>query len=507
MKGKIFYLICAGFILGVFLHSFFYINFYFSLFLFIIAGCSLIYIFFFNKDILKQTSNVETILFFGIILLFSFSLGMIRYDFSEFSKNEAPYQLAGENVVLSGIVNEEPEEKENKTNIIFLTESVKFGKKETKIKTKILVSLERYPKYQYGDKLELTGKFTAPKNFSNDNQKIFDYVSYLAKDGIYFEMKFAKVKFISHGNGNFIKDKLFKLKNMFLSNLRAIISEPESALLGGLLLGEKQSLGKQLEDNLRKAGVIHMVVLSGYNITIVADSVIKFFSFLPTLFNVGFGILSIILFSIITGGTSTVIRASIMALLVILARSIGKKYDIKRALILAGIAMVFFNPKNLVFDVSFQLSFLATFSLIFLFPIIENYFYFLPKKFKFKEMVTSTVATQIFVLPFLLYKMGDFSLVALPVNILILLFVPATMFFGFISSLLMFISSIIALPFGVVTYGLLFYELKVVEIFSKLPFASFHINNFPLIFMLIFYFAIGIFIYKFSKNQSKLGPG
>ena len=98
--------------------------------------------------------------------------------------------------------------------------------------------------------------------------------------------------------------------------------------------------------------------------------------------------------------------------------------------------------------------------------------------------------------------MGDFSLVALPVNFLILFFVPATMFFGFISSLLVFINSIVALPFGAVAYALLFYELKVVEIFSKLSFAAFHINNFSLILMIISYFVIGIFIYKFSKIGS-----
>ena len=82
----------------------------------------------------------------------------------------------------------------------------------------------------------------------------FDYVSYLAKDDIFYEIAFPKVELLSQGNGNFIKTKLYDFKNKFIDNFSQSIPEPHSSLLSGLLLGAKQSLGKDLLTDFRKAG-------------------------------------------------------------------------------------------------------------------------------------------------------------------------------------------------------------------------------------------------------------
>jgi competence protein ComEC len=273
--------------------------------------------------------------------------------------------------------------------------------------------------------------------------------------------------------------KLFDLKHAFTKSVGALIPEPHASLLGGLVVGAKQSLGKNLLDDFRRAGVIHIVVLSGYNITIVAEAVMNFFYFLPRYLGQTFGAIGIILFAIMTGGSATVVRASIMALLVILARASGRKYDITRALLLAGFLMVLQNPKILVFDSSFQLSFMSTLALVYVSPILKKYFMFVTEKFGLRSVVVATLSTQIFVLPMLLYKMGELSIVALPVNLLVLSAIPATMFFGFLSGVIGFISSILAFPVAFVTYVLLDYELKVVEFFSHLPFASVAVSSFP----------------------------
>ena len=160
--------------------------------------------------------------------------------------------------------------------------------------------------------------------------------------------------------------------------------------------------------------------------------------------------------------------------------------------------MVFFNPYVLAYDVSFQLSFIATVAVIFFAPKVEKYFLWITDKGKLRDIVSVTVAVYIFVLPFILYKMGNLSLVALPANILILAFIPITMGLGFFTSLAGLIWYPLSVPLGFISTLFLKYELGVVNFFAQLPFASFTIPNFPLIFVLLIY---AYFIYKlFGKD-------
>jgi len=191
-----------------------------------------------------------------------------------------------------------------------------------------------------------------------------------------------------------------------------------------------------------------------------------------------------------------------MALLVLLARATGRTYVITRALFIAGFFMILHNPKILVFDSSFQLSFMATLGLIYLAPKIEQYFKLVPTKWQLREFATATVATQLFVLPMILYKMGDLSLVALPVNILVLAFIPITMLFGFLTGVVGFVSTLLSLPLAYVTFALLSYQLKIVEVFASFPYASLHIESFPLWLAVLFYAVYGLVIWRLYKRKS-----
>lgn len=441
------------------------------------------------------------------LFIFSASLGMLRYDLSELHKNNLVLDgHLNQKVTLVGTIVDEPDERQDSNRLTVKLNSINLGDKsvpvsarsstwrrslqvdeEVPVSAKALVVADLYPKFQYGDKLEILGLLAKPKNFADEGGKIFDYQSYLAKEGIYYQISRPKTKLLQTSQGNFIVAGLLNFKHAFLNHVSASIPEPHASLLGGLVVGAKQSLGKNLLDDFRRAGVIHIVVLSGYNLTIVAEAVIKFFGFLPRYLGQTFGALGIVLFAIMTGGSATVVRASIMALLVILARTTSRKYDITRALLLAGFLMVLQNPKILVFDSSFQLSFMSTLALIYVSPLLEKHFLFVTEKFALRSVVVATLATQIFVLPMLLYKMGELSLVALPVNLLILFAIPATMFFGFLTGIFGFISTLLAFPVAFVAYALLDYELRVVEFFSHLPFASLAVNYFPLWFALLVY--------------------
>jgi len=447
----------------------------------------------------------------GIVLslfLLAVSLGMFRYDLSDFGRGASDIDaLIGREAAIRGVVAGEPDVRENNIRLILKAQGIIVAGEERPAAGKILVVADLFPEFNYGDEVIATGAVKRPAVFEGENEKIFNYPAYLAKDGIYHEMFRPKISFISSGNGNPLTRSLLKVKRAFVGVLNRLIPEPESSLLAGLLLGAKQSLGKALLDDFRTVGLIHVVVLSGYNITVVADFIGRVFRFLPVTAARLASAAGIILFVMMTGASATVVRASMMALLVILARTYGRPYQITRALLLTGFLMILHNPKILAFDPSFQLSFLATVALIYLSPLMEKRFTFIPEKWNLRQIAAATAATQIFVLPLLLYKTGAVSLVFLPVNLLVLLFVPVTMLFGFLAALAALFFTALAVPFAFVASTLLSYEIWIVETFAKLPFASVSIVSFPLWAMLLVYaFYLWFVVSLRRKEKPSVSP-
>lgn len=370
---------------------------------------------------------------------------------------------------------------------------------------RILVSTGFYPIYEYGDVVQMTGSLLVPENFQSENGRTFNYRGYLAKDSIHYRMNKPIIILVERGQGNWLKEKLFNFKHAFLRNVERVLPEPQSALAGGLVLGVKQSLGEELEEDFRKAGIIHIVVLSGYNITIIAEAFMKTLSSLPKHIGIAGGAIGIILFAIITGGTATVVRSSIMALIALLGKSMNREYDAYRGLAVAAYIMVFHNPHILLYDPSFQLSFLATLGLMMLSPHLEKYFVWVTEKFGLRSIFTSTLATQIFVLPYLLYQIGDVSVVGLVVNILVLPIIPITMLCVFLSGMagfaFGFIGTVVSQIFSFPTYALLAYEIKMVEVFAELPFASVSFPAIPLWSVFVMYGVYAVVLWKIKTRR------
>jgi competence protein ComEC len=118
-----------------------------------------------------------------------------------------------------------------------------------------------------------------------------------------------------------------------------------------------------------------------------------------------------------------------------------------------------------------------------------------------REIATATITTQIFVLPFILYLMGDLSLVAIPTNMLILAAVPAAMFFGFVAALGGLVHPFLGTLMAVPAFGLLAYMLGVVNLFGDLPFAALHIHAFPFWIVICIYAVYAIFITKLRGKK------
>jgi len=495
-------ILLAGFLGGVLLRSFLDMGWALAGF-FVLTGIALLAV--------SPAADSRKLAVSIAIFLVAIGLGMARYEIKDTPPDLGRFESAaasGGKIELTGVVVEEPDEREKNTRLVVESEGVK-----------ILVYARHYPEFEYGDELKISvrrGGLKKPSSFAKPayrtgrvsgdkkaSRSDFGWADYLAKDGIYYEVLYPKISLIARGKGNWVKRQMLALKAKYLSALSRAIPEPYAAFMGGLTVGAKRAIGKNLLDDFRRTGVIHIVVLSGYNISLVADTFTRLASFLPRIFAAGFGALGIVLFAVMTGASATVVRASLMAVLVILARATGRIYEITWALFLTGFLMILRNPKILRFDAGFQLSFLATFAVIFLAPRVKKKMNFVPEKFQLREIVSATAATQVFVLPLLLYKTGMFSAVSVPANLLVLALVPTTMLFGFITGAIGMLSFLLSVPFSWISYALLRYELGVVELFAKLPFASFNVPNFPLWAALAAYAVYAVIVCRLNGKNKK----
>ena len=415
-----------------------------------------------------------------ILIVILLIIGLIRFFF--FIPDKPDYEMAiSQKVSLEGVVIDAPDVRIFNQRIIV---------RPINQKSNILVVVPKDLDIFYGDKVVVKGTLENPENFITNAGKEFNYKRYLANQDIYFIINNAEVEIISHNNGSWVKSKLFWLRWKFMENINRVIFSPEKDLANGLLLGTRGGFGNEKKNEFITTGTIHIVALSGYNISIVSENVMKFFGFFfsqtPSII---LGIFIIILFILMTGGAETSIRAGIMGMIMLFGRMTGRTYDAGRALIIAAIIMISYDLR-VVTDVSFQLSFLATAGVLFIAPKIVGWFRLFPIRFKIRENISMTMAATISVLPILLYSTGIFSFVSLPANILILPFIPATMFFSFITGAIGFISPFLSMSFALISDLLLSYILYIIHLFASLPFASINIKSLPLTLVIMIYLII-----------------
>lgn len=403
------------------------------------------------------------------IALAFFALGVFRFDIKDFHE----LKPAGN----TGIVVSEPEQRDADTRFVMKADTGE----------KILVTTSLLSEVRYGDEVVLMGSARVVKPGS--------YAEYLAKDDIYYTMDRAKVEVISTGNGNPVMEILLNTKSAFIGRLRSVLPEPESSLLSGLIVSGKQALPKELVEDFRKAGLVHIVVLSGYNITVIAEFLLSLFGFVGRRRAALISATGVLLFVLMSGAPATVMRGAIMVTLLMLGKIFGRDGYAPRILLFTAFLMLMWNPKALVYDASFQLSFLAMLGIVYGVPIVERYLPKITDRFGLRSVVATTLATQAFVLPFILYNMGNFSLVFLVANVLVLLILPYTMLAGFLAGLVAFVSNILAWPLAYVTHLLLKWILWVASNLGNLSFASMEIENFPLWGSLLMYLALGFILW------------
>lgn len=405
-----------------------------------------------------------------VVVVGACMLGVLRMELVyQQERDRTVLAGVGETVTLTGVVVAEPDVRSRTTRLVVAVDDVR-----------VVVSTDRYAAVVYGDVVTITGTLKLPETFATDLGREFNYPGYLRAQGITYQISFADVTVQRGGEGSLIISYLLRMKHAFMQLLEVVIPEPHVALGEGLLLGVKQALGEELETAFRKTGIIHIVVLSGYNVMLVVafvTTILAFFFSLTT--RTIIGVVSIVLFALLVGLSATVVRASIMAVLVLLAPVLGRQYNVLRALCFAGVVMLLINPYLLVYDVGFQLSFMATLGLIVVAPHFETMLMQAPSMLKVKEFMIATVATQIAVSPLLLYQIGELSIVSVVVNMLVLPMVAVAMLCTFVTGVVAAVSTTAAMVVAIPAYWSLQYIIVLAEWFAALPFAAVLVPAFP----------------------------
>jgi len=252
------------------------------------------------------------------------------------------------------------------------------------------------------------------------------------------------------------------------------LPEPHASLLNGIIFGIPIRSAKSFYIELKMVGLLHIVVLSGMNITILANLVGIATQFLGKKISVCITIITIALFIVFVGPAPPIIRAGCMALLSYIAILSGREYLALFGLFLSSVIIAIFFPQWIA-SLSFQLSAGATLGIILFGHTKEQKHKSKTKQILFtlyKEIRTS-FAAQIFTVPLICITFKQISFISILSNLLVSWTVAPVMIFGILTSLLGTINFYLGLPIAYLCYGLLSYFIFIVDVLSKIPFAFF----------------------------------
>ncbi len=279
----------------------------------------------------------------------------------------------------------------------------------------------------------------------------------------------------------------------------------EATLATGMLYGD-QELSRDQRDLLRRSGLLHLVAVSGANVTIIVNvllGVILAFRFhrRHAFWIVSAGILAFLGF---VGFSASVVRAGIMGWLVLLARHRGRIPTSSRVLLIAGSVMTFLTPTLLLFDRGFGLSFLATWGLLAWSPIFERAFAKLPNLLSLRNAAATTFAATLMTLPYLAWAFGRMSLAGLFTNLLALPLVPWIMLWTAL------VAAVGTLPGSVIirlpTYGLVHLLLRIAHLADIFPWLDLRIPSMDLLSLVAVYLLL-LKIWLLCREKTGLSTG
>jgi competence protein ComEC len=382
----------------------------------------------------------------------------------------------GKKVSLVGIIVDEPKPSEK----YLLLEM----KAEAPLAGRVVVLARQGSDFHYGDEVRAIGTI----NKSDDGG-----------EPIMFSPEIIK---IAGHKGFWLREKMINLKLAIEEHFNLILPSDQAAFLGGILFGSKTGISAADKIALSLSGTTHLIAVSGYKVTLVifGAGILfgRFFSRRATFF---FALLFLILFIAMVGTEASAVRAAIMGFLALLAREMGEAFNIRNALIFTALFMALIDPTILTGDLSFIISFASVLGIIYLGPAFKKLFRYSDEGLLgWREAAITTLAAQLATMPVLMNAFGQFSLMAIPANVLTLSLLPITMFFGSLLAFLGFVSSHLAFFVAKLTGFILAYQLSAIRFFARLatplplPFNS----AFAIFF---YYLLIATFAFSYGADQ------
>lgn len=311
-------------------------------------------------------------------------------------------------------------------------------------------------------------------------------------------MNFPKFEIIEKGQNSL----QYIIREKIISIFESSLGPKESALILGITFGIKREMSEDFNLDLQKTGLMHVIAASGMNITMVGGFMLGLFSVLVRRqIALVFSIISILLYALLAGMEASIVRASIMGIIVFSAQVLGRQSIAFVSLFFAAFIMLFISP-SLLGDVGFQLSFLATAGLVYLRPVFiaSNRIKTLINKSVVGEDLVTTLTAQISTLPILLLNFGSFSVVSILVNTLVLWTVPIIMIVGGISALIGLLMPQLGGLISYVSIPFLYFFIKVIEFFGEFG-GSISIKSLPTLIIAGYYLILFSIIIYLNKHK------
>jgi competence protein ComEC len=422
------------------------------------------------------------------------ALGGWRYDAAQLQLTQHDIRrLVGRGTLaVAGMVQSDPKRADDGQQVVLAVRAAQIGAQQQPAEGLVLLKLPPYPEYHYGQQLLALGELQAPRAATRPGQ--FDYRSYLARKSIVAVMDAPRVRVQPGERGNPALRMLLAFRDHCKAVLLRELPEPQASLAVGILLGLQSSIPGDVTADFSTTGTSHILVISGWNISIIAAALYGLAGTLRLDKRRAFwAILACIwLYTLFVGATPTVIRAAVMGTIVVLGQRIERRAHAWTTLFAASWAMTLWDPQTL-WDLGFQLSALATASLFAYGKGVERMLLRTPLRAAAlgwaREALTATLAAQVLALPLILYHFGNLSLIAPLANVALLPMVPYAMLFGGLALL----GGLAYLPLGqwlaTAAYLFLAWLTEGARLLARIPWAAVQLPPFPL-WVLLGYYAI-----------------
>lgn len=370
----------------------------------------------------------------GLILGLAFFFGVLAGGLAWKSIDYSLLRYCNHFVTIEGKIDRAPEFRQNYIDYVIQVQQVKTGNKFLKGSGRVLVKVEgKDSRFGYGDMLRVKGILRQPESPGNPGE--FNYQRYLARRGIVTTMtvKPGEVEKLGGIDSCLMRFTLV-LRDKIMQVTRETLSPVHAAMLNGMMFGSRGEIPRDLQEAFSESGLAHLLCVSGLHVGLVLGGLLMLLRMLGVSVSGMPFIATPVLFfyAAMTGFGPAVLRAAVMALLLLWAHCLGRERDWPTTLAVAALVVLAVNPLQ-IYEAGFQLSFTATWGILYLGPWLQKKMEPLPLPVCIKSVLWVTVAAQLGTLPVIINNFNVVSLASVLTNIVALPLAGIILFMGFLA--------------------------------------------------------------------------